>query len=118
MGDGAFSWSRCGTSPLIVAGLGNSCALASVLRCASVCSPVSIPQPGDLMLRSAGAIVLGFVLIGALAFGTDALLRELVPGAFASDGRIDSTEVLVFTQMYVGVFAIAGCYLAARLAPS
>jgi hypothetical protein len=69
------------------------------------------------MLRSIGAVVVGFLYIAALSFGADALLRTLVPGAFAT-GRIDDPMLLLFAQLYVGVFAISGCYLTARLAPS
>ena len=70
------------------------------------------------MARSIGAIVLGFLLIGALSFGADMVMRAVMPGAFDAAGRTDSTAMLLLVQAYVGVFAISGCYLAARLAPS
>lgn len=70
------------------------------------------------MLRSAAAVIAGFVFIGALAFGADALLRSLAPDAFDAAGRVNTVGILVFMQLYVGVFAVSGCYLAARLAPS
>lgn len=70
------------------------------------------------MARSIGVIVLGFILIGALSVGADALLRLLVPGAFDAAGRVESVPVLLLMQAYVAVFAITGCYLTARLAPS
>jgi hypothetical protein len=41
-----------------------------------------------------------------------------MPGAFDGTGRTESVPVLLLTQAYVGIFAVAGCYLAARLAPS
>jgi hypothetical protein len=69
------------------------------------------------MLRSIVAIVVGFLFIGALAFGTDALVRAAFPAAFDAAGRTGSVPLLLFTIAYVGVFAVAGCYLAARLAP-
>jgi hypothetical protein len=69
------------------------------------------------MLRSALAIVVGFVYIGALSFGADALLRGVLPDAFGAGGRVESTPVLLLTIAYVGLFAISGCYLAARIAP-
>ena len=69
------------------------------------------------MLRSIGAIVIGFLVIAALAFGADALLRALMPSAFEG-GRIDSTPVLLLATAYIGVFAVFGCYLTARLAPN
>jgi hypothetical protein len=68
------------------------------------------------MLRSIIAIVVGFVFIGVLAFGTDAALRAAMPDAFAPGGRLDSVTLLLFTQLYVFVYAVAGCYLAARIA--
>ena len=69
------------------------------------------------MIRSMVAIVVGFLLIGALAMGTDVLVRNAVPTAFDDAGRTDSVALLLFTIVYVGVYAVAGCYLAARLAP-
>jgi hypothetical protein len=70
------------------------------------------------MGRSVLAVVAGFLFIGACAMGTDALVRSVLPGAFDASGRTDSVPVLLATIAYVGVFAIAGCYLAARLAPN
>jgi hypothetical protein len=70
------------------------------------------------MLRSALAIVVGFVYIAALSFGADALLRAVAPEAFGPDGRMDGTGTLLLVIGYVAVFAISGCYLAARIAPS
>lgn len=69
------------------------------------------------MWRSVMAIVVGFLFIGLLAFGADAMLRSAMPGAFDASGRMTSVPVLLLTLAYVGVFAVAGCYLAARLAP-
>lgn len=69
------------------------------------------------MLRSVAAVVVGFLYIGALSFGADAFLRQWMPAAFDSTGRVLSTPVLLLIIGYVGVFAISGCYLAARLAP-
>lgn len=69
------------------------------------------------MVRSILAVVVGFVLIGALSVGADALVRQLAPGAY--DGaRMTSIPWLVVTQSYVAAFAIVGCYVCARLAPS
>src|SRR5688572_503096 len=70
-------------------------------------------------MRSAIAILVGFVYIGALSFGADALLRSEFPSVFApAGGRVDSTPVLLFIVAYVALFAISGCYLTARLAPN
>jgi hypothetical protein len=70
------------------------------------------------MGRSILAIVVGFLLIGALAFGADAVVRSAVPGAFDVAGRTDSVPLLLLSLAYVGIFATAGCYLTARLAPN
>ena len=68
------------------------------------------------MLRSAIAIMLGFVYIGTLSFGADALLRAVLPDAFGAGGAVDGTAILLLITAYVGLFAISGCYLAARIA--
>ncbi len=69
------------------------------------------------MLRSVLAVVAGFFFIGFLAFGMDAVVRNAMPGAFSASGRVDSVPLLLFIAAYVFVFAVAGCYLTARLAP-
>jgi hypothetical protein len=69
------------------------------------------------MGRSIAAVVIGFVVIGALAFGADAILRATVPGAFTANGRMEDPAMLLFVLGYVTLFAVAGCYLTARLAP-
>lgn len=70
------------------------------------------------MLRSVLAILLGFVLIGALSIGTDAVIRSMYPAAFTPAGGTSDPAVLVGALIYVSIYAIAGCYLTARLAPS
>ena len=70
------------------------------------------------MWRSVMAVLAGFFFIGLLAFGADAVMRSAMPDAFDAAGRATSIPVLLLMQAYVGIFAIAGCYLAARLAPS
>jgi hypothetical protein len=70
------------------------------------------------MGRSFAAILVGFVFIGTLSFGADAVLRAALPGAFDAAGRAEGVAVLLLIQAYVGVAAIAGCWLTARLAPS
>ena len=69
------------------------------------------------MWRSITAIVVGFLLIGALSFGTDAIVRSQLPDMYDAAGRTDSVPLLLFVMFYVGVFAVFGCWLAARLAP-
>jgi hypothetical protein len=69
------------------------------------------------MGRSIAAVVIGFVLIGVLAFGTDAALPAAMPGAFTPDGGTSDPLILLASLAYVTVYAVAGCYLTARLAP-
>lgn len=71
-----------------------------------------------VVVRSALAVLAGFVLIGALAAGTDALVRSSLPGSYGARGATDSVPLLLLSQLYVGVYAVVGCWLAARLAPS
>lgn len=69
------------------------------------------------MWRSVLAIVVGFIVIALLAFGADGILRSAVPDAYDPTGRVTSVPILILSLAYVGIFAITGCYLAARLAP-
>jgi hypothetical protein len=69
------------------------------------------------IVRSILAIVAGFVLIGALAFGTGAALQAA--GLFPAPGEpVTDIGPLLLETAYVAVFAIAGCWLAAWLAPN
>ena len=70
------------------------------------------------MLRSIVAIVVGFVLIGALAMGTDMVVMQAVPSAFDDAGRTRDIGILMLMAAYVAVYAITGCYVTARLAPN
>lgn len=69
------------------------------------------------MIRSILSIIAGFILIGVLSLGTDAVVVSAMPGAFSPTGRTESVPVLLLTLAYVFVFAVIGCYLTARLAP-
>jgi hypothetical protein len=69
------------------------------------------------MGRSIAAVVIGFIVIGVLAFGTDAVLRAAMPGAFTAGGGTNDPALLLGMLAYVTLYAVAGCYLAARLAP-
>jgi hypothetical protein len=69
------------------------------------------------MLRSIAAVLFGFLLIGALSIGADVVLRQAMPAAFDAAGRVEGVAVLLLMMGYVGLFAITGCYLTARLAP-
>ena len=70
------------------------------------------------MLRSIVAIVVGFLVIGALATGTDLIVMKAFPGEFNEAGRTQNLSILMLIAAYVAVYAIAGCYLTARLAPN
>jgi hypothetical protein len=66
--------------------------------------------------RSVGAVVAGFVLLVALSVGTDAALRAA--GVFPPAEERMSDGLFVLATAYRFVYGIAGCFLAARLAPS
>lgn len=70
------------------------------------------------VVRSIGAVVLGFVLIGALSFGTDYAISQFIPGFLDPGTQITSVPLLLGTMAYVAVYAVFGCYVTARLAPS
>jgi hypothetical protein len=80
----------------------------------SIRSPVC---PEVLMLRSMGAVVAGFLLIGVLWFGGDFVIRSAALGSFDAAGAASSPAVLVAMLAYVGG-AVFGCCLPARLAPN
>lgn len=69
------------------------------------------------MVRSILAVVTGFVAIAVLSIGTTLALHAagVMPGPTEP---ITDPALLVLAQVYVAVFAIAGCYLTASLAPS
>lgn len=70
------------------------------------------------MKRTVLAVAAGFVLIAALSLGTDAMVRAAWPDAFDAAGATSSVPMLLLSLAYVGVFATAGCYLTASLAPN
>lgn len=71
--------------------------------------------PPRRVLRSIGAVVAGLILIVILSTGTDQILhaREVFP----RPGQPMATWLWVLATAYRIVYSIAGCYLAARLAP-
>lgn len=70
------------------------------------------------MMRSIAAVAAGFFVIAILSFGTDSIMRRSFADAYDATGRTESVGLLLLTLAYVAVYAIAGCYLAARLAPN
>lgn len=69
-------------------------------------------------MRSALAIVVGFLLIVLLSFGADALLRALLPNEFGPDGRVSSTFTLALYVLAAICYTVAGGYTTGRLAPT
>lgn len=71
------------------------------------------------MGRSILAIVVGFVLTGALNVGTETVLGRVAPEMFPPPGTPStSMTALLAICAYVALFGILGCYVTARLAPS
>lgn len=69
-------------------------------------------------MRSVGAVVVGFLFIAVLSFGSDIMLRVTFPDDVAVPVRIASVRVLSLSLISAAVYATVGCYLTARLAPS
>ena len=70
------------------------------------------------MGRSIAAIAIGFVVIFALNMATGFALSAVDPELFPSDGRLTDPVALLVSTVTVAIYAIAGCYLTARLAPA
>jgi hypothetical protein len=70
------------------------------------------------MMRSIWAVVAGFLFVAVLSFGTDAIMHALWPKLFDANGGTSNFVILCLTTVYVGVFAVVGSYITARLAPS
>jgi hypothetical protein len=70
------------------------------------------------MTRSILAIVIGFVVIAALSLCTDAVVRMAWPSLFRATGGSSNVLFMAASLVYVGIYAIGGCYLTARLAPN
>ena len=66
-------------------------------------------------LRSIGAVVAGFVAVFVLSLGTDVVLHET--GVFPPWEQRMSDALFLLATAYRTVYCIAGCYIAARLAP-
>ena len=78
---------------------------------------VNEPHSSKRIGRSMVAVVVGFVAIVVVSLGTDMLLVMAgVFPPFSQPSRFSNRLLLVATA-YRTVYSIAGCYLAARLAP-
>lgn len=76
--------------------------------------PSSLPHP---LLRSAGAVLAGLVVIFAVTTATDVIMHE--GGVFPpADAPPMSGALFLLAFGYRFVFDVAGCYLTAHLAPS
>ena len=74
-----------------------------------------------MALRSIGAILAGFAVIVALSTGTDFVLEST--GVFPSfkeqfEQNVYPLGMLIVATIYRIVYSVAGCYVAARLAPN
>ena len=67
-------------------------------------------------LRSAAAILLGFLAVVVLSLGTDIVLHAI--GAYPPWGQPNSDALLLLATAYRIVYGVAGSYITARLAPN
>lgn len=65
--------------------------------------------------RSIGALLAGFLVITILSLATDIVLHYA--GVFPPLGQRVPDRLLLLATAYRIVYGVAGCYLAARLAP-
>lgn len=73
------------------------------------------------MGRSILAVVVGFLVTGALAAGVmgPVIMKVLMPEAFnPKTGASSDTTALIVVQVGVAISAVFGCWLCARLAPN
>ena len=70
------------------------------------------------MMRSVWAVLAGFILIGILGFGTDAIMHAMSSWAYDEKGGTRNLPILLVSMVYSAVYGLVGCYLTARLAPS
>lgn len=67
-------------------------------------------------LRSIGAVLGGVVVVVVLSVGTDAVMHAT--NVFPPSGRRMADGLFVLATAYRSIYAIAGGYIAARLAPA
>src|SRR3954470_17181418 len=70
------------------------------------------------MMRSIWAVVVGFFFTAVMSIGADAIMRAMSPSLFKVDGSTSSVAILWLSTISIAVFAVVGCYITARLAPS
>jgi hypothetical protein len=77
---------------------------------------MTAPAPSHPRLRTAGALVAGFVAVAALSMAADAVLHAL--NYYPNDGTVGSDAELGVALAYRTIFTVLGGYITARLAPS
>lgn len=77
--------------------------------------PLHFEGPHPHLGRSVAAVFAGLVAIFVLSMGTDAILHAT--GVFPPVGQAMSDGFFALATAYRVLFAVVGCYLAARLAP-
>ena len=76
---------------------------------------MSRTYPRRQIVRRTGAVFTGFAAIVILSVGTDAVLYAT--GIYPPWSERLSNALFVLATLYRVVYTVAGCYLAARLAP-
>lgn len=66
-------------------------------------------------LRSIGAVVAGLVVVVVLSIATDAVMHATK--IFPPSGEGMTSGLFLLATAYRSIYAVAGCYIAARLAP-
>jgi hypothetical protein len=74
-----------------------------------------VTHPPRRILRSIGALLAGFVLVVVLSIGTDVALRTT--SVFPPLGQPMANALFLLATAYRTLFAVAGSYVTARLAP-
>src|SRR5262249_41508513 len=74
------------------------------------------PAPSHPRLRTAGALIAGFVTVAVLSVGADAVLHAL--SYYPNDGTAGSDPQLAFALAYRTLFTVLGGFVCAWLAPS
>lgn len=72
-------------------------------------------QPPRRIGRSIGAVFAGLIAVIVLSIGTDMALHTA--GIFPALGQVMSDKLLLLATAYRSIYAVAGSYIAARLAP-
>lgn len=79
---------------------------------------MTLPAPTNShpRLRTAGALIAGFLAVALLSTAADAVLHAL--NYYPNDGTVGSDAELAFALTYRTIFTVLGGFITARLAPS